>query len=191
MVKKIGKYLAAFLVLCNAFLLSGCTSSPLVTGTWNDGVFTNSWADITFELPLGFQVIPPNELRPVPGQRNDFTLINDDYSVVISLTYVNASSGDSRNYTEGDYLNIVREQLENSLSRTYTFSDDFDSATIAGKEYSVMRATFINNDNPTEVIYQDGYAHRFVGTMIVFITVYSDNIRDSVDSFLASIKQVR
>ena len=132
----------------------------------------------------------PHDERPSdpPGQRDDFTLANDDYTAIISLTYIDVSSGDAKNHTAEDYLNITRRQLADSTKRKYTFSENLESATIAGREYLVMHTTYVNNETPEEVIYQDGYAHRFVNTMIVFITVYTYDTKDSVDLFLSSIK---
>ena len=191
---KCSEYFVIVLVLGSVFLVCGCVSfgarSPLVTGQWESDTFTNRWTDITFELPAGFRVLPIDEYT-APGQRNDFTLVNEDYTAVISLTYIDVSSGKAQNHTPEDYLNIVREQLADSPNRVYTFSESFESAVIAGREYVVMRAEFVNNDNPAEVVFQDGYAHRFVNTMLVFITTYSEETRDTVDLFLSSIRQVQ
>jgi len=191
---KLRKYMMTVLLLLTVFLISGClgrpvATSPIVAGKWNEGIFTNTWSNITFQLPAGFNVV--TQATSVPQQVSDFTIANDDNSIIVSLTYIDVSSGDSRDYSAEDYLNMVKEQLAQNPNRTRTFQENFESMTIAGREYAVMRTTFFNNDNPTNVILQDGYAHRFHNTMILFLTIYPEDAKDFVESFLESIEQAQ
>jgi len=65
------KHVTIALLLCSIFVLSGCNrGSPLVVGEWDDDTFTNVWTNITFNLPVGLQVLPMGGYA-APGQRND------------------------------------------------------------------------------------------------------------------------
>ena len=176
---------ATIIIICIC-LVSACipfgAGSPLVTGKWDGDVFTNEWTRITFELPSGFSKSDGANLPR--GLKNDFTVANEDNSVLISLTYFDVSKN---NDTAEDYLSSTRAQLADSPNKSYTFQENSESMTIAGNEYAVMRSQFFFDDNPTKVFHQDGYSYRFVNTMMVFIAVYTDDTKDSVDSFLASI----
>ena len=85
----------------------------------------------------------------------------------------------------------MRRQLSDSPDRIWNFSENFEVVTIAGREYSVMRGEFSNREAPTEVAFQDGYAYRFVNTMILFLTTYIEDTKDLVNLFLSSIRQVQ
>lgn len=70
------------------------------------------------------------------------------------------------------------------------FNEGFGNAIIGKWEYAVMSGTFINVDDESQVIYNiDRYAHRWVGTMVVIITMYADESRDIVNAFLNSMEQ--
>lgn len=172
-------------IICGVFLTSCGLFSPLAAGKWEGNIFTNTWSDITFELPPEFQAQVLNSQDP-ERHKTDFLLTADDNEAVIILTYIDVSGQDD---TSEDYLDVVKEQLSESQERVHAFPDNYEKVTIAGKEYTVMRTSYVNNDS-TEVIYQDGYVHRFVDTIILLLTVYSDDTKDAVDLFLSSIKQV-
>jgi len=183
------KMFGMLLILCLILsTVSGCMGSPLVTGTWDGDTFTNQWTHITFELPSGFEVLSRDR---GPGWVDDFTIMNDDARVVIGLTYTDISHRDFDEYTAEDYLGIIRESLLDSQSRDFTFANDFELVTIAGREYVLMRGAYTYKDNPTEGAFHDIYAHRFVNTMMIFIAVYDEDARETVDAFLSSIGTIR
>jgi len=193
------KTAAVSLILCCAMVLGGCflnpntpissvLPSPLVTGKWDGDTFTNEWAGITFELPSGFSV--SDDKSSVRGNyAEDFMIFNREFDVVISLTYHDVTRGDKLSHTAEDYLDITKEQLSGSPTKTYTFMEPYDNATIAEREYVLLHGELFNNDDPTRVYSMDGYAHRFVGTMMVFIAVYRDDSKDVVTDFLGSLER--
>ena len=194
------KTVAALLVLCSAtMLLTGCflyprmpvsraIGSPMVTGNWDGDIFTNEWTGITFELPPGFSVFENSSSAP-GSFAEDFMIFNKDLEVVISLTYHDVARGEKQKHSAEDYLDITREQLAGSTTKTYTFAEPYENATIAEREYVLMSGELFNNDDPTKVLNMDGYAHRFVGTMMVFIAVYRDDSKGVVTDFLGSLER--
>jgi len=193
------KTVAVLLVLCNIAMITGCflnphmpisrvIGSPLVTGKWDGETFTNEWTGITFDLPTGFTVSDDNST--VRGYyAEDFMIFSKDLEVVISLTYHDVTRGDKLDHTAEDYLDITRQQLQESPTKTYSFREPYENATIAEWDYVLVRGELFNNDDPTKVFSVDGYAHRFVGTMMVFIAVYRDDSKDIVRDFLGSLER--
>ena len=185
-----------FVILCSLLFCTACFSatqrSPLVTGKWDGNTFTNEWSNIMFELPEGFIVMPFDSSMEVPLQMvTDFSIAAEDNSVIFSLTYYNVGSGEVRDDTAEDYFEKTKEQLAGNPNRTRVFSEGYETAVIAGEEYVVMRSEYVDHHNPTEVHYQDGYARRWVNTMVVFMAVHSDETRESVDSFFSSINPLQ
>ena len=191
MLNRLNRNVIVIYLLCSALFVSSCVFSPLVTGELNGDIFTNEWTNITFELPAGFRSASRDEFDSVRGHATDFILMKGDYDTLISLTYIDVSAERYRNDTAEDYLNITKEQLSNSQHRNYTFADGFEFKMIGDWEYTVMRTEFTYKENPAEIMYQDGCAYRFVNTMVVFIAVYSEEERISVDSFFASISAIQ
>jgi len=183
------------LIVCIILFTSGCLGminrgSPLVTGEWDGDVFTNEWTNITFELPQGFHIVSTDEFDMGRSEVYDFLIRkDDDMEVSIALFYIDVTFGEQAEHTAEDYLNIMREQLAHSR-HTFTFADEFEHETIAGKEYAVMRSVVAVNADPADTFLQDGYAHRFVNTMIVILTTYAEDTRVYIDEFISSIEQV-
>jgi len=178
---------ALTIFLISILLFTSCRrGSPLRTGSWNDDIFTNTWTNITFELPAEFWAVDsPGDTF---GQVTDFHLIHDAGGTSISMTYIDVTS---QNDTAEDYLNMMREQMANHSGRTRLFPDYFESTTIAGREFLVMRTKFFQDDNPNEIFFQDAYVHRFVGTMLLLLITFSSDTADSVASFTSSIHQIQ
>jgi len=193
------KTVAALLILSGTAMLSGCflnphtsiskvIGSPLVTGKWDGDTFTNEWTGITFKLPPGFSVSEGNG-SAYGTYAEDFMIFSKDLDVVISLTYHDVTSAENLSHTAEDYLDTTKQQLSGSQTKTYTFEEPYDNATIAEREYVLLHGELFNNDDPTKVLNMDGYAHRFVGTMMVFIAVYRDDSKDVVNDFLGSMER--
>ena len=196
MLKKTGVFILLIIVLCCVFLLNGCGTiiflpkTNIRTGTWVGDVYANQWANITFTLPSDYNSIKINAFE-VPGQIQDFLFVNNDQSLVVSLTYVILSDKTQKGQTAEDYLNIVKQQLAASANKNYIFANDFETVIIAGEEYIVMRSEFSFKETPTVTInYQDGYVRKFDNVFIVFIITYTDDTKESADSFLSAITQI-
>jgi len=196
MVKKSCVFIALVIVFCCVFLLNGCDTTiflpktNITIGTWVDDIYTNQWANITFTLPSDCDLIKINAFE-FSGQIQDFLFVNIDQSLVISLTYVILSNKTQKEQTAEDYLNTVKQQLAASANKNYIFTDDFENVIIAGEKYVVMPSEFSFKENPTETInYQDGYVRKFDAAFIVLIITYTDDAKESADSFLSSITQI-
>ena len=175
------------IVFIGIFLLTGCErGSPLRTGDWDGNIFTNTWTNITFELPAEFWVV--DSPSATFGQVTDFHLMHDAGGTNISMTYIDVTSQDG---TAEDYLNMMKEQMANHAGRTRIFPDNFESTTIAGREFLVMRTRFFQDDNPNEIFFQDAYVYRFVGTMLLLLVTFSSDTMDSVSTFTSSIQSIR
>ena len=175
-------------------LISGCmsqkesTNSNIQVGEWNDLDFVNHWSNIAFTLPLDYTVRHLEELDSIPGQTDDFFLSHIDKTASIALMYIDLLH-DRIDQTPEEYLNITISQLAGSANKTYMFNAEFKSVLIADEEYIVASSEFIFKDRPRETgNHQDGYVRKFDDALIVFLTVYSDNKKDSVESFLFSIE---
>ena len=201
MIKKLNRIAMSLFLLCCVSSLSGCFSlgtipnanvpvgGNITAGEREGDVFTNAWSDVTFTLPSYYETIDLGE--DPPGQLTDFALLNHDGGTSISLIYVDLSYGSQQDLTAEGYLDTVQGQLKNSRNKNYTFADSYDRATIAGHEYSAMRSRFNFKESPMETPgYQDGYARKFDNAIILFLAVYSDDTKGSVDSFLSSVKQI-
>jgi len=189
-----------FFVVCFLYslLLSGCIvlenkeKSNIVVGEWMEDTFANQWSNITFTLPPHYKAIYNKDLNTIPGQVNDFLLINDDQATNISLMYVDLSFGSQLNQTPESYLSTVRQQLSNSKNKDYQFADDYERISIAGEEYSVLRTEFVFKDGSAgNTGFQDGYVRSFDNTLIVFLAVYSEEQKDSVTSFFSTIDRIQ
>jgi len=165
---------------------------PIITvGEWVGSTFINTWLGITFELPADFEVKDLSDIGQPPGQIYDFWLLHEDQKTNIMLLYVDLQSGDPRDHSAEDYLEITKGQLQNSPNRDYEFAERLDSRFIAGMSYRVLRTTFTDKDNQSgEHGFQDGYARRYGNAIIVFLAVYDNDTKDSVDAFFSSISQV-
>ncbi|MCL2368094.1 MAG: hypothetical protein FWC72_03785 [Oscillospiraceae bacterium] len=193
MIRKRYKFLGALLLLLLLLLtVSGCIptpfvrGSPLVTGTWDGNTFTNQWTHITFELPAGFSALPRHARER--GRVDDFSIRSEYPRIVIGMDYIDVAHGTASGYTAEYYLGIIQGSLLRSETRNFTFSEDFEYVTIAGREYTIMRGAYTYKDDPADGAFHDVYAHRFVNTMMILITVYEDGAADIVDAFLASIR---
>jgi len=196
------KSIAVLIILLSTITLYGCfdidprfpvssvLGSPLVTGKWEGDTFTNEWTGFTVTLPPGFWV-SVFEQRIQGEYALDFLLYHDDYpDIVISLSYFDVTQGERREHSAEDYLNLSKAGLMNSPDRDFTFNEGFGAATIARWDYAVMSGTFVNvNDDPQTVYNIDRYAHRWVGTMVVFVAMYADESESIVNDFLSSIEQ--
>jgi len=172
--------------------ISSVYGSPLVTGRWEGDTFINDWTGITFTLPSGFWA--ETDLEFIRGEyASDVLLFHYDHpEIVFSLSYFDVTQGERREHTAEDYLNISRRALEDSTGRDFFFNDFFESATIAGREYARMSGTFVNVGDNAQTIYNiDRHAYRWVGTMLVIVTMYADENADMVNDFLASIKSTQ
>jgi hypothetical protein len=165
---------------------------PVITvGEWVENTFINTWMGITFELPADFEVKDLSDIGQPPGQIYDFWLLHEDQKTNIMLLYVDLQSGDPRDHSAEDYLDITKEQLKNSPNRDYEFAERLDSRFIAGVSYRVLRTTFTDKNNQSgENGFQDGYARRYGNAIIVFLAVYDNDTKDSVDAFFSSISQI-
>lgn len=186
------KYLLLIFALNIVLSGSACIRrSPFVMGTWDGDVFTNEWTEITFEMPAGFKALATDAINLPYGQVADFQLLSDDGKTALALYYVDASFEETRDDTAEDYFNTTKEELAASTERDYILQENYEDAVIAGEEYLVMRAEYTDHDNPSEVVFQDAYARRWVDTMVLFLAVYSADTKDIVDSLLASISPLQ
>jgi len=182
------------------FISSVLLFPVIEVGQWLENVFENTWSDITFELPIGFEAVDLSTIEPPPGQVYDFWLFHENQKTNIMLLYVDLQSGDPRDHTAEEYLDIVKGQLQSSARRDYEFAERLEHAFFAGKQYRVLRTTFTNKENPasgsggqssgSEVYFQDGYARKYGNAIVVFLAVYDSDTKDSVDTFFSSISQV-
>jgi len=194
MEKKLSKLTVWIFLLCSIFLTSckGTSKSNIITGEWNDNIFTNTWSNITFELPFTYEAIHLNELGSIPGQTNDFFLLNEDQTANITVMYVDLLYQNQQNLSTEEYLNTVKQQLANSKNKDYNFASNFENVFIAEEEYLMLHSEFYFKEFSTEgTNYQDGYARKFDNAIIVFLVCYSDETKDYVDSFLSSIKRIK
>jgi hypothetical protein len=204
MKKSLHKLLISLLILFGALIVTGC-HSPLTMGRWNEdgNYFSNTWSGFSFHLPEGLYALSPtSEQRhpppplPFSGSREveDFTVLtaeNNGRRSSVVLRYVDVSSGERRNHSAEDYLNIIHQMFIDNPSprRTRTLIGDFETATIGAWEYTVMRWEVVEFDESVGTYYQDTYAFRWVNTMVVFIVTYDDGTKHLTDRFLSAINQ--
>ncbi|MDR2598896.1 MAG: hypothetical protein LBC73_01305 [Oscillospiraceae bacterium] len=203
----IKRLIATLLVLSCVLTLGGCfifsnydpsmpissiIGSPLVTGKWDGDHFHNDWTGFSFTLPSGF-IVSDFEWYQRGEYALDFLLYHEDYPMfTISLSYNDVTQGARKEHTAEDYLRLSSKDLVESTDSDflYTFNESLTSATIGFWDYDVMSGTFVNvHENPQVTYNSDRYAYRFVGTMVVFVAMYSDDAKHIVDDFFASIEQ--
>lgn len=160
--------------------------SPLVTGTWNNNVFTNDWTRMSFVLPDGF-VNREDVIRRVPQHFvNDFVIWHEELDIIIVLSLIDVTQGEDQYLTAEDFLN--NRKIEDTHG---TYYDEFGQMSIGEWDYTVMRGQGAGqgqNEATTIII----YTHRFVGTMIEFVVIFPHHIEEAeiiVNEFLNSIEQ--
>jgi len=167
-------------------LTSAQRGSPLITGTWNNDVFTNSWTRMSFVLPDGF-VNREDLIRRAPRHfANDFIIWHEELDIIIILSLIDVTQGEDQYLTAEDFLN--NRKIEDIHG---TYSDDFEQVQIGIWDYTIMRGEGVNqgqNEEMTIII----YTHRFVGTMIEFVATFPRDLEEAeilVADFLNSIEQ--
>jgi len=167
-------------------LTSAQRGSPLITGTWNNDVFTNSWTRMSFVLPDGF-VNREDLIRRAPRHfANDFIIWHEELDIIIILSLIDVTQGEDQYLTAEDFLN--NRKIEDIHG---TYSDDFEQVQIGIWDYTIMRGEGVNqgqNEEMTIII----YTHRFVGTMIEFVATFPHDLEEAeiiVADFLNSIEQ--
>ena len=191
------KSISLFLIGCLLFFISGClrlrekSNENITTGNWKENVFTNVWSDISFTMPSSFESVDVKELgAPIPGHVYDFFVNDENQKSGITLYYVDLTYGQQQNLSLEDYLNEVKSGLLNSPNKDYIFANGFSSAVIAGEDYLVLRSNYsFKGSAEKETYYQDGYARKIDDAMIIFLTVYSEETKETIDLFLSSISK--
>jgi len=187
-------------MLCGCFFLhpnydpdmpiSSVLGSPLVTGKWVGNTFINEWTGYTVTLPPGFLVSDFEEKIPREYALDFLLYHSENKDIVISLAYFDVTQGERKEHTAEDYLYSSKEGLLRSPDRTFTFNDDLGNAVIGEWEYVVMSGTFVDADDELQIVHNTNrYAHRWVGTMVVFVAMYADESKDIVNAFFDSIEQ--
>jgi len=167
-------------------LTSARRGSPMLTGTWNNNVFTNDWTRMTFVLPDGF-VNRKDLIREAPRHFvNDFVIWHEQLDIIIILSLIDVTQGEDQYLTAEDFLNNRKTEDTHG-----TYSDEFEHVSIGEWDYIVMPGQGVNqgqNEEMTIII----YTHRFVGTMIEFVVTFPHDLEEAeiiVADFLNSIEQ--
>ena len=187
------RFISCAVLLSCVFSMTGCLpqeteTSEIVLGEWKENVFTNEWSGIQFTLPEDFTSQSLGDLPTYKDQKFDLLLLHSDETTNISLLYVDLLYAGKPDMTASAYLETVRTQLKTSETKDFVFEETFEKTIIADEEFVSMRSEFSFKDpeNNTKG-YQDGYARKAGGVIIVFIASYSEETKQSVDGFFQSI----
>jgi hypothetical protein len=174
------------------FLLGGAggSASSLELGKWDDSIYSNPWANITFTLPPEFELLELDSTASTPGMLTDFAISTDDNST-ISLFYVDLSYKDQQNLSPEAYLDLVKQEFAYSTTRDYVLKGAYSDTTIAGEVYVTMHNEFsfkegVAAEKPGG--FQRSHVRKVDNTLIVFIATYSEEYESAINSFFESIR---
>ena len=163
-------------------------STVLTKGGWNDGVYTNDFSGISFELPEGWVAATDEELASLMGIAADS--LEDDQQWILEaaeqaamydalaqdpergnnvLIYFGNLSviGGAEGLSEEDYLEMTKQLLTGMEQYQYTFDEPYKT-TIGGKAYLAVRAEEVNQGLAQYYLIriQDGYVVGITVTII-------------------------
>jgi hypothetical protein len=140
-------------------------AAALQRGTWDGGIYENTFAGIRFAAPEGWYVASDEEIAALMGQAAD--LFTDEQKWVaesaklttiydmmaqdpetmtnVAVMFENLSVSGGLNVTEEDYLEIVTTQLSAMETLDYTFEEPGETS-IGGVSYDTVMAYEENND---------------------------------------------
>jgi len=168
-------------------LTSARRGSPMLTGTWNNNVFTNDWTRMTFVLPDGF-VNREDLIREAPRHFvNEFVILHEQLGIIIILSLIDVTQGEDQYLTAEDFLNNRKTEDTHG-----SYSDEFGQMQIGAWDYIIMRGQGVQQgQNETTAIII--YTHRFVGTMVEFVVTFPQQVEEEAEiiiaDFLNSIEQ--
>jgi len=167
-------------------LTSAQRGSPLLTGTWNNNVFTNDWTRMTFVIPDGF--VNREDLKRGEPRHfvNDFVIWHEELGIVIILSLIDVTQGEDQYLTAEDFLNNRKTEDTHG-----TYSDEFGQVLIGEWDYKIMRGQG-EKQGQNEAVTIIIYTYRFVGTMIEFVVTFTHHTEEAeiiVADFLNSIEQ--
>ena len=185
-------FVLALLVLA-AFLLVGCADGldvpePLefTRGYWQDGVYTNVFANLTFRLPEGWayttreqldamtEMLRTSPTNPDPDSQQFFDMIAREASASVSIVIIFEPLSPEVSELPEDYLGGMRAVYQRRDGILYV-SEFFDE-TFGGAEYA---AFYVQFDSSTSLTY---FARR-VGDYMLSISILRLELYDVLSYF--------
>lgn len=115
-------------------------------GTFDGSVYTNTWADIKFELPEGFSNADLATYNAIENSNTECGIyfMADDTMGLLYICYEKLPTFPT--YDEEKYLNSAMKSLQNVSGITYEIPNTYTAATIGGYTYAKAECEF-NNKN--------------------------------------------
>lgn len=175
----------------------------ITPGTWQDNTFTNTWSNLKVTLPEGctarteaemgvlFEAstnVKVNDGSTTRDQLDfdklstfyDFFITFPEDNTNVTLNYQNLISENSRDTTESQYFNTIRQQLEADEDLNFTVKKEYD-VMIAGEKFFAGHTSV--NDG---AVYQDYFLRKVDGAMICLLASYTADSAQSMQDFLNS-----
>lgn len=167
-------------------------------GSWSGNTYTSEYAGITFKMPDSWNYGSDEEIANLMGVASDiiseagmefskemlelqniYDMMAQDplagTNVIVMYENLSMSIGGSK-YTEAEYLDLMRQQLE-SMDLGFTFGEITD-ATVGGITYKALSAMYELGG-----VEQCYYVRKIDNRMLaIIVSVYGD---DSIDDVIA------
>ena len=153
-------------------------------GKWEDDVYTNDFANITFKLPEGWEYSNDEEIAEMMNIGTE--LLNDDqqelakiaeqtslYDMVASDPSTGASvmvmfEKTAIKVSTSFYINKLKTGLEQVDSINYSIEDDVTTEVIGGEEYTVLKAT-VPDYNMVQKYYVKAEGNYFIDILVTYV----------------------
>ncbi|MCL2672068.1 MAG: hypothetical protein FWF10_08530 [Clostridiales bacterium] len=200
------KIISIALILCVLFgLCAGCLSAkPYAKGKLTSTGFESEFIGVRYTLPEGFTLATETEMRDMMGTGAAyFDLDKDlvDYAEMMTvyemiallpggypnvIVMVEKLPLVSRNISVEQYMDILKEQLQDVGVMSYTFSEGYADVEMAGKTYKQFTAT----TSVYGFALVQGYICEKIGDRIIaFITTCEQGSEDVLAALMAGFSE--